>query len=203
MLTFLEKFSQETKTQIDALLNTVDSADNASDSETTSDQIPNTNITFSDLKADPGRVGLESLLSEVTKLLCLRQLTLPPELFESISPKVLETYKLRVAAELPSQLRAHTEAIRYTIFTAFCYLRSQEITDSLVELLLQIVHRLGKRAENKVDRELLQDFKRVSGKTGLLYQLAEQVGVKLLWKKMQMETNASIASTMKLVFYKH
>jgi hypothetical protein len=26
------------------------------------------------------------------------------------------------------------------------------------------VHRLGKRAENKVDRELLQDFKRVSGK---------------------------------------
>ncbi|WP_277883959.1 hypothetical protein [Nostoc sp. FACHB-888] len=40
-----------------------------------------------------------------------------------ISPKVLEIYKLRVAAELPSQLRAHPEAIRYTLFAAFCYLR--------------------------------------------------------------------------------
>ena len=110
---------------------------------------------------------------EVAKLLCIRQLALPPQLFESISPKVLEIYKFRVAAEPPSQLRAHPEAIRYTLFAAFCYLRSQEITDSLVELLLQIVHRLGKRAENKVEKELLQDFKRVSGKTGLLYQLAE------------------------------
>lgn len=35
------------------------------------------------------------------------------------------------------------------------------------------MHRLGQRAENKVEKELLQDFKRVSGKTGLLYQLAE------------------------------
>ena len=35
------------------------------------------------------------------------------------------------------------------------------------------MHRLGQRAENKVEKELLQDFKRGSGKTGLLYQLAE------------------------------
>jgi TnpA family transposase len=166
----LQKFSRETKTQIDALLDAVDSND---EKETTAFQRNDTGVAFSDLKADPGRVGLESLLSEVAKLLCLRQLALPPRLFESVSPKVLEIYKLRVATELPSQLRAHPEAIRYTLFAAFCYLRSQEITDSLVELLLQIVHRLGTRAESKVEKELLQDFKRVSGKTGLLYQLAE------------------------------
>ncbi|MGA7954423.1 MAG: Tn3 family transposase [Gloeobacterales cyanobacterium] len=166
----LQKFSRETKTQIDALLNTVD---NTLEKETTTDQDSNNHVTFCDLKADPGRVGLESLLSEVAKLLCLRKLALPPKLFESISPKVLEIYKLRVTASLPSQLRAHSEATRYTLFAAFCYLRSQEITDSLVELLLQIVHRLGTRAENKVEKELLHDFKRVSGKTGLLYQLAE------------------------------
>ncbi len=165
-----QKFSQETKTQIDALLDTVD---NTADKITTTDQVPPTNIAFSDLKADPGRVGLESLLSEVAKLRCLRQLALPPKLFESVSPKVLEIYKLRVAAELPSQLRNHSEEIRYTLFSAFSYCRSQEITDSLVELLLQIVQRLGKRAENKVEKELLQDFKKISGKTGLLYQLAE------------------------------
>lgn len=166
----LQKFSKETKTQIDAFLDTVDSSEYK---ETTTLQRDDNSVAFSDLKADPGRVGLESLLSEIAKLQSIRQLALSPKLFESISPKVLEIYKLRVAAELPSQLRAHPEAIRYTLFAAFCYLRSQEITDSLVELLLQIVHRLGKRAENKVEKELLQDFKRVSGKTGLLYQIAE------------------------------
>lgn len=166
----LQKFSRETKIQIDILLDVVDSNDAT---ETIAPPDSSLNVTFSDLKADPGRVGLESLLSEVAKLLCLRQLALPPNVFESISPKFLETYKLRVAASLPSQLRAHPEATRYTMFAAFCTLRSQEITDSLVELLLQIVQRLGKRAEHKVEKELLQDLKRVSGKTGLLYQLAE------------------------------
>ena len=166
----VQKLSRETKTQIDALLDAVDSTD---EKEIITGQAPHADVTFSQLKADPGRVGLESLLSEVAKLLSLRQMALPSRLFESVSPKVLEIYKLRVAAELPSQLRAHPEAVRYTLFAAFCYLRSQEITDSLVELLLQVVQRLGTRAESKVEKELLQDFKRVSGKTGLLYQLAE------------------------------
>lgn len=66
----LQKFSRETKTQIDALLDAVDSND---EKETTAFQAPDTGVAFSDLKADPGRVGLESLLSEVAKLLCLRR----------------------------------------------------------------------------------------------------------------------------------
>lgn len=55
---------------------------------------------------------------------------------------------------------------------AFCWQRSQEITDSLVELLIQIVHRLGIRAERKVDKELIADFKRVSGKNQILFRIA-------------------------------
>lgn len=56
---------------------------------------------------------------------------------------------------------------------AFCWLRSREITDNLVELLIQIVHRIGARVQRRVEKELLNDFKKVSGKTGLLFQLAE------------------------------
>ena len=114
----LQKFSMETKIQIDALLGTIDSTDSISEQKTTINKTSIVDVTFSDLKADPGRVGLESLLSE-SKLLCTRHLALPSKVFESISPKVLETYKLRVAAELPSQLRAHPAAIRYTLFAHF------------------------------------------------------------------------------------
>ena len=48
-----------------------------------------------------------------------------------------------------------------------------EVTDNLVELLIQIVHRIGARAERRVEKELLNDFKKVSGKTGLLFRIAE------------------------------
>lgn len=70
-------------------------------------------------------------------------------------------------------MRRHPDPIRYTLIAAFCWLRSQEITDNLVELLISIVHRIGARAEQRVEKELLNDFKRVGGKINLLFQLAE------------------------------
>jgi hypothetical protein len=51
--------------------------------------------------------------------------------------------------------------------------RQREITDTLVELLLHIAHRIGVRAEDKVDTELLQRLRKVAGKTKLLYTLAK------------------------------
>lgn len=165
----LQKLPSETLVQIDALLSTTDTIDSGG---TTNNSDARQTFTFHNLKTDPGRVGLESVLTEVTKLQSLRQLALPSDLFTGVSPKILETYKQRVAAELPSNLRTHPPAIRYTLVAAFGHLRSQEITDGLIELLLQIVHRLGTKAETKVEKELLSDFKQVSGKTGLLFQLA-------------------------------
>lgn len=55
----------------------------------------------------------------------------------------------------------------------FFYLRGLEITDNLVELLIQIIHRIGVRAERKVDREILDELKRVSGKNTILFNIAE------------------------------
>jgi hypothetical protein len=56
---------------------------------------------------------------------------------------------------------------------AFCIQRSQEITDNLVELLIQIIHRLDSRAEKRINQQLIDEFKKVSGKTGLLFRIAE------------------------------
>jgi TnpA family transposase len=55
---------------------------------------------------------------------------------------------------------------------AFCTLRSQEITDNLVDLLLGIIKRIGKNAEKKVARKILHDIKRVRGKGRILYDVA-------------------------------
>ena len=112
-------------------------------------------ISFSDLKSDPGRIGLESVLKEVTKLRTIHQINLPDNLFNNISQKILNKYKQRAVTEDLRELRRHSEPVRYTLISVFFWLRRREITDNLIELLIQIIHRIGVRAERKVEKELL------------------------------------------------
>ena len=41
--------------------------------------------------------------------------------------------------------------------------------------MIQIVHRIGKRAEHRVESAYINDLKRVAGKTRILYRLADAV----------------------------
>jgi hypothetical protein len=113
---------------------------------------------FSVLKTDPGRVSLKSVLRELEKLSQIEALELPENLFAEIQPKILRQYRLRAAAGPPREVRLHPEPIRYTLLAAFCWQRRQEIIDGLVDLLIQIVHRISVRAEKKVVDELLGDL---------------------------------------------
>lgn len=128
---------------------------------------------FSVLKTDPGRVSLKSVLRELEKLSQIEALELPGNLFAEIQPKILRQYRLRAGAEPPREVRLHPESIRYTLLAAFCWQRRQEIIDGLVDLLIQIVHRISVRAEKKVVDELLGDLQKVHGKTTLLFKMAE------------------------------
>ncbi|MDQ3638690.1 MAG: DUF4158 domain-containing protein, partial [Actinomycetota bacterium] len=125
------------------------------------------------LKADPGRVGLESVLEEIEKLRRVREVGVPEGLFGGVSPKVLKAYRRRAATERPGELGAHAPEIRATLLTVLLWFRGREITDSLVELLVQLVHRIGARAERRVEKEILEDLKRVNGKTNILFRMAE------------------------------
>ncbi len=60
-----------------------------------------------------------------------------------------------------------------TLLAALLYEREREITDTLVELLISTVHRIGARAEKKVTEQLVNAFKKVSGKENILFKLAE------------------------------
>jgi len=125
------------------------------------------------LRLDPGPVGVESALSEIAKLRSLRAIGLPADLFAGYTPKLVERLRRRIAAESPSHIRQHPQAIRLTLLAALVFQRTQEVTDALVTLLIQIVHRIGKRAEKRVETAYINDLKRVAGKTRLLYRIAD------------------------------
>ncbi len=70
-------------------------------------------------------------------------------------------------------MRAHDTPMRLTLLAALCVLRSQEITDGLVDLLIQIVHKIQVRAEDHVEQEYVTRLKRIAGKDTILYHIAE------------------------------
>ena len=142
------------------------------------DETPDTStrrevITWHDLKTSPGAPGLESVFFEIDKLRVLTQFDLPADLFGKVAPSVLTLYRQRAETETLHELRRHPDPTRYTYLAAFCLQRRAEITDSLVELFLQLVHRIGARAEKRVKKDLIEELQHVENKPRMLYQVAE------------------------------
>ena len=125
-----------------------------------------------DLRADPGRVGLESILEEVEKLERLRALAVPTDVLRSCSAASIKRYRRRATTENPWELRRHPEAIRIPLLVFYCVPRRAELIDGLIELLIQITHRITVRAERRVTAEILNDFQHVRGKAGILLRIA-------------------------------
>jgi TnpA family transposase len=130
-------------------------------------------ITWHDLKTNPGAVGLESVFFEIDKLRVLNQLALPEHLFGKVAAGVITLYRQRAATETLHELRRHPDPIRYSYLAAFCLQRRAEIIDSLIELLLQVIHRIDARAEKRVKKALIDELQHVENKPRLLYQVAE------------------------------
>ena len=125
------------------------------------------------LRGNPGRPSLASMQEELAKLDLIRRMDLPADLFDHASPRDLERCRRRVAVEAPHELRRHPDAARIAWLAAFVYLRARGLIDDLVDLLIETIHHIGARAERKVERELLDDLKRVTGKQNLLFELAD------------------------------
>ncbi|MEE1836194.1 DUF4158 domain-containing protein [Streptomyces sp. SP17KL33] len=128
---------------------------------------------FAELKTDPGAPGLESLLAEVHKLQRVRWLELPADLFADVSEKLVDAWRARASKEYPANLERMTPARRLTLLATLCHVLQTEITDSLVDLFIQLVLKINTRAERKVDKELNAELKKIRGKEGMLLRVSE------------------------------
>jgi TnpA family transposase len=125
------------------------------------------------VKSMPGNVSLESMLREIRKLQAIRAIGLPAGLFADTAPKVLAGWRQQAVVESPSHLRRRSREARLTLLAALLVEREREVTDTLVDLLNATVHRIGARAEKKVTDQLINAFKKVTGKENILFEIAE------------------------------
>jgi len=136
------------------------------------DELEDSDYRLQVLKMDPAQPSLKTVLKELDKLEIIDGMVLPDEIFSGIPTSLVHRYRKRAATEGISELRKHPDNIRYTLVAAFCIERRAEIIDGLVDLLIQLVHKINVNAEKNVLQEILGDIKEVHGKTRLLYKLA-------------------------------
>jgi len=166
----LDRLPPLTRVRLDALLQPASGEQNSSHDNELLATAP---AILLQVRSDPGRPSLASVQAELTKLELIRRVDVPADLFDQVLPHEVQRYRRRVAVEAPYELRRHQEAARLTWLAAFVHLRGRELTDSLVDLLTEMIHHIGARAERRVERELLDNLKRVTGKQSLLFELAD------------------------------
>lgn len=125
---------------------------------------PDTRTGFAAMKADPGRIALESLLTAADRLSFVRELDLPRGLLADVGASMIERLRRRVAQETAWEMRRHTPTRRLGLYAIFLMMRQGEITDGLVDLLLETVHKLDVKAERSTLAALTRDIERVYGK---------------------------------------
>ena len=130
---------------------------------------------FEGLKADPGKAGVDNLQAEIEKLRRIRAIGVGTEPFANVPWKVLQMLKRRASKETASEMRDHSNVIRYALMASYLYVRAMEVTDDITRMAIDLIHRLDTRSEKQIHREFLADLKRVDGKMQILSRVAEAV----------------------------
>ena len=130
---------------------------------------------FEQLKTPPAAPTIAHLQQELTKLQTLRAIGVPAEALAEVPFKVLQLLKRRATRKMRGEMRAHPASIRYALLACFIHVRTMDVTDDAVRMTLEIIRRIDTQTEKHLQKELLQDIKRVTGKVQLLYRIAEAV----------------------------
>ena len=95
-------------------------------------------------------------------------LVLPADLLDGIHPEHVANFARRAASEDAWDMRRRPEAVRYALLSCFCAVRTAELTDDLGDLIVSITHKISARAESKVIKEYVADFRKTESKDTLL-----------------------------------
>jgi TnpA family transposase len=165
-----DRLSPESISQLKALLTATQPPDPEA---TTPDPAAERRARIQMLKGDPGPLAVATAHEEVQKLQLLRSLSLPPTLFADLPPRLVTALRQRASVEEPHELRRHALPLRLTLLAAFAWQRQQDVTDTLVELLIKMIKQVTSKAERSVEREVVAEIKRMANKNGVLRKLAE------------------------------
>ena len=127
---------------------------------------------FLSLKNDVGAASLRSILAACDRLAFVEGLDLPDDLLTGIDPSWIRRLIRRVDGETAAEMRRHGTVRRLGLLALYLMDRRRKLIDGLVDLLLEIIHRMQTRSRRRVIGGIARDIERVYGKERLLVDIA-------------------------------
>ena len=127
---------------------------------------------FQRLKDDVGAASLESVLSAAQKVSFVEGLDLPQDLMSGVERGWVARLARQAEGETASEMCRHTSERRLGLLAIYLMHRKSQLIDGLIDLLLEVVHRLGTRSRRKVIQSIASDIGAVHGKERLLVDIA-------------------------------
>ncbi|MHA3916739.1 Tn3 family transposase [Halovulum sp. GXIMD14793] len=127
---------------------------------------------FQQLKDDVGAATLESVLLAARKVSFVDDLNLPMAVLDRVERGWIARLARQVEGETASEMRRHTLERRLGLLAVYLMHRRSQLIDGLIDLLLEVVHRLGTRSRRKVIQGIASDIGAVHGKERLLVEIA-------------------------------
>ena len=133
---------------------------------------PRSSTGFQRLKDDVGSATLENVLSAAERLGFIQGLDLPYDLLEGLDRSWGARLARRVEGETASEMRRHTTERRLGLYAVYLMSRYSQLIDGLIDLLIEVVHRLGTKSRRRVIRGIAANIEKVYGKERLLVNIA-------------------------------
>ncbi len=127
---------------------------------------------FNTMKGDAGQASLDNMLGMTAKLAFIQKLNLPQDLLATTGKAWVEQIVRRVGGEKASEMRRHAPARQIGLYAIYLLFREAQLTDAMVDLLIETVHKIGTRSKRKVVSHIAKDIERVYGKERLLVEIA-------------------------------
>lgn len=127
---------------------------------------------FQRLKDDVGAATLDSVLLAARKTSFVEELGLPMDILGDVERGWVLRLARQVEGETASEMRRHAPEKRLGLLAVYLMHRRSQLIDGLIDLLLEVVHRLGTRSRRKVIQRIAADIGAVNGKERLLVEIA-------------------------------
>jgi len=127
---------------------------------------------FQRLKDDVGAATLDSVLLAARKASFVEELGLPMDILGDVERGWVLRLARQVEGETASEMRRHAPEKRLGLLAVYLMHRRSQLIDGLIDLLLEVVHRLATRSRRKVIQGIAADIGAVHGKERLLVEIA-------------------------------
>jgi TnpA family transposase len=127
---------------------------------------------FNTMRGDTGQASLDNILGVTEKLAFTHTLDFPGDILTTAGKAWVEQIVRRVAGEKAFEMRRHAAAKQIGLYAIYLSSRQAQLTDAMVDLLIETVHKIGSRSKRKVVSEIAKDIERVYGKERLLVDIA-------------------------------